>query len=108
MAARAAAGTPRKMAFSGWYTWRVSSPAFEALRTSFEGYETSFADRDELERYRATVLEKTEHQARFVAARVEGGAAVEAACGNGRLLVSLARMGAIDAGLGIDLAQSRI
>jgi len=86
----------------------VSSQAFEALRTSFEGYETSFADRDELERYRATVLEKTEHQARFIAARVDGGAAVEVACGNGRLLVSLAKLGAIDAGLGIDLAESRI
>jgi SAM-dependent methyltransferase len=76
------------------------------MRAAYEGVESAFAS-DELAAYRASVLAKTTAQAAFVAEWVTGSL-VEVGCGNGRLLIALRSTGAIERGLGIDIAQSRI
>ena len=82
---------------------------FGELATAYEGLEGSFADRRELEAYRASMLERSAPQADFLEERLPGSARVlEIGTGNGRLLVELARRGALAEGLGIDLAESRI
>jgi SAM-dependent methyltransferase len=69
----------------------------------------SFPNRGALERYRATLLERSREQADFLARRLRTPArALEFACGNGRLLVALATRGIVDSGVGTDIATSRI
>jgi len=80
----------------------------DELRRAYEGLEVTFADRDARDRYRASALVKTAEQADFIAARLESASVLEVGCGNGRLLIELARRGRIAGGVGIDLAQSRI
>src|SRR3954470_20013556 len=81
------------------------------VASAYEGLEdpAAFPDADALERYRAGLLERTAEQADFIAGRLDGPArVVEAACGNGRLLIELARRGALGEGVGFDIARSRI
>ena len=78
------------------------------LAAAYDGLEAAFADADALERYRVSMLERTTAQADFLAPRLAGGDALEIGSGNGRLLIELARRGAIRTGLGIDVARSRI
>jgi SAM-dependent methyltransferase len=83
----------------------------DELAAAYEGLEdaASFADRATLERYRAGLLDRTAPQAQFVAGYLGARARVlEVACGNGRLLIDLARRGTLAHGLGVDLARSRI
>ncbi len=83
----------------------------EDLANPYEGVEaaSSFRDREALERYRRRLLERTSEQAAFLARRLTRDADVlEVGCGNGRLLISLARDGVIAGGMGIDVAESRI
>lgn len=63
----------------------------------------------ELGAYRAGLLERTVDQAAFVRERVPAGASMlEIGCGNGRLLIALARDGTLAGGTGLDVAASRI
>lgn len=81
------------------------------LASAYEGLDdpSSFPDRDSLLRYRNSLLERTGAQADFLMQRIPRAARVlEIGCGNGRLLVELARRGALQTGLGLDLAASRI
>jgi SAM-dependent methyltransferase len=81
------------------------------LADAYEGVEdlSSFSGVAALEAYRRTVLERSVPQAGFLLERVEAPARVlEVACGNGRLLIELARRGALAAGRGLDIAASRI
>jgi SAM-dependent methyltransferase len=80
--------------------------AFESMRTAYEGVESAFAE-GELAAYRASALAKTMPQAAFLAERI-AGSLIEIGCGNGRLLIALRSVGAIESGLGIDIAQSRV
>lgn len=83
----------------------------DEVARAYSGVEeaSSFADRDALERYRASLLERSAEQAAFLARRVPPGArALELACGNGRLLIELARTGVVARGTGTDIAGSRI
>jgi SAM-dependent methyltransferase len=82
---------------------------FRELAEAYEGLEASFGDDAALESYRASMLERSAVQADFLASRLPTGTRVlEVGCGNGRLLIELARRGAIAKGFGIDLAVSRI
>jgi SAM-dependent methyltransferase len=79
--------------------------------TAYDGLEqaSSFPDSESLVRYRNELLDRTGPQADFLLRRLPNDAAVlEVACGNGRLLIELARRAAIDHALGIDAASSRI
>jgi SAM-dependent methyltransferase len=81
------------------------------LAAAYEGLEDprSFPDASSLDRYRAGLLSRTGPQADFLAERIRPEARVlEIGCGNGRLLIELARRGAVEAGIGLDLAASRI
>jgi SAM-dependent methyltransferase len=81
------------------------------LTAAYEGLEDpeSFVDRESLEVYRQTLLDRTRPQADFLAPLLGTEAHVlEVGCGNGRLLVELARRNVIGFGLGLDLAESRI
>jgi SAM-dependent methyltransferase len=84
---------------------------FADLASAYEGVESteSFADAQALERYRASLLERSREPADFLLARLPSPAAVlEVACGNGRLLIEMARRGGLSEGSGNDLARSRI
>jgi SAM-dependent methyltransferase len=81
------------------------------LAAAYEGLEDrrSFPNREALEAYRKGLLDRTSIQAAFLAPRLgEQARVLEIGCGNGRLLVSLARRGSLERGLGIDLAESRV
>jgi ubiquinone/menaquinone biosynthesis C-methylase UbiE len=81
------------------------------LVSAYEGIEdpSSFPDQASLDRYRAALLERTAPQADFLAQHVGAHARVlEIGCGNGRLLIELARRHEIDQALGVDTAASRI
>ena len=81
------------------------------LATAYEGLEdaTAFPDAASVDSYRRLLLERTAMQADFLMRRIPAHARLlEVACGNGRLLIELARRHAIGAGLGFDLARSRI
>ncbi len=85
--------------------------SFDALRSAYEGVESpaGFDGPDDVAAYRRAALEKSAAEVRFVTDRLtQRGTAVEVACGNGRLLIALAEAGAIERGLGIDIATSRI
>jgi SAM-dependent methyltransferase len=81
------------------------------VAAAYRGLEdpAGFPDRNALERYRSGLLARTGEQAAFLLDRLERPLrVVEAACGNGRLLVELARRGALAEGHGFDIAASRI
>ena len=81
------------------------------LAAAYEGLEDprSFGDEKALESYREGMLARSAPQADFLARRLGDEARVrEVACGNGRLLVELARRGVLSDGLGVDIARSRI
>jgi SAM-dependent methyltransferase len=82
---------------------------FDELAAAYEGLEGSFADRDALASYRASMLQRSAPQAEFLAELLPDEARVlEVGTGNGRLLIELGRRGVLTEGLGIDLARSRI
>jgi SAM-dependent methyltransferase len=84
-------------------------PEFDELAGAYEGLEGSFADREALASYRASMLERSAPQAEFLGALLaEEARVLEVGTGNGRLLIELGRRGALTEGLGIDLARSRI
>jgi SAM-dependent methyltransferase len=81
------------------------------IAAAYEGLEDpgSFPDRRSLDLYRASLLARTVPQAEFLAERLRPAARVlEIGCGNGRLLIELAERGVVEAGIGLDLASSRI
>ena len=81
------------------------------LYAAYEGLDdlASFADAAQLDRYRSGLLRRSRPQADFLADSIPPRARVlEVACGNGRLLVELAKRGLIESALGVDLAHSRI
>jgi SAM-dependent methyltransferase len=85
---------------------RIADPA-----SAYEGLEdaSSFSDAASVDRYRDLLLARTTIQADFLIRRMPAPARVlEVACGNGRLLIELARRRVIAGGLGLDVARSRI
>lgn len=81
------------------------------IARAYEGLEdpASFPDRQALERYRGELLERSAPQADLLlATAAEPLTVLEVACGNGRLLIELARRGALCSGYGSDIAASRI
>jgi SAM-dependent methyltransferase len=80
--------------------------------SAYEGVDSldSFSDSAALFAYRTELLARSAQQSAFIAARLDSvpTSGFEIACGNGRLLIDLARRGTIDSGSGIDLAESRI
>jgi SAM-dependent methyltransferase len=88
----------------------MSASAFAELATAYEGLELldKFPDAAALQRYRQGVLERSTEQARFLIEQGGSPARVlEVGSGNGRLLIELARQGALEHGLGIELSSSR-
>jgi SAM-dependent methyltransferase len=92
----------------------VSDPSGDPLADVVRAYEgledpSAFPDRAALERYREGLLERSADQVAFLLDRLDAPARVlEAACGNGRLLVALAQRDALAEGLGFDVAASRV
>ena len=83
-------------------------PTLAAVAAAYEGLEApgSFPDREALERYRTALLEVSAPQAELLGGA--GARVLEIGCGNGRLLVELARRGAVREALGVDVSASRI
>lgn len=83
-------------------------PTLAAVAAAYEGLEApeSFPDRAALERYREALLANSRPQADLLAAA--GPRVLEIGCGNGRLLVELARRGTVQQALGVDVSASRI
>lgn len=79
-----------------------------AVAAAYEGLEApeSFPDRSALERYREALLAASRPQADLLGAA--GPRVLEVGCGNGRLLVELARRGVVREGLGVDVSASRV
>jgi SAM-dependent methyltransferase len=79
-----------------------------AVAAAYEGLEApeSFPDRAALERYRDALLAVSLPQADLLAAA--GPRVLEIGCGNGRLLIELARRGVVTEALGVDVSASRI
>jgi SAM-dependent methyltransferase len=89
----------------------MTDPGMEELARAYEGLETPerFAGPAAIAEYRLAVLERNAPQTEFVVQRLPAEAAVlEVGCGNGRLLIDLARRGRCARGLGVDLARSRV
>jgi SAM-dependent methyltransferase len=82
--------------------------AREELRAAYEGLEASFPDRASEAAYRAALLSRTAPQVDLLGPLLHHDSALEIGCGNGRLLVALARRGLLREGIGIDAARSRI
>jgi SAM-dependent methyltransferase len=88
----------------------------DELKLAYEGLEAEFSSRAALERYRAAILERSAAQADFIChqlglggpRRRVGCSMLEVACGNGRLLIELARRNCIREARGVDIARSRI
>lgn len=80
----------------------------DALKSVYEGLEAAFSDQASEDAYRAAMLARSAEQGDFLSARLDHASVLEAGCGNGRLLIELARRGSLREGLGIDLASSRI
>jgi SAM-dependent methyltransferase len=80
-------------------------------KTVYEGYERaqSFPDEQALARYRTLLLRKTREQVEFIQRHVGQRPlrVIEYCCGNGRLLVSLAKSGLLEEGVGIEISGSR-
>ena len=85
----------------------MSAP-WDELRAAYEGLEGSFPDRTARDDYRLAMLAKTEAQADFLQPLLAQASMLEVGCGNGRLLIELARRGCLLKGKGIDIAESRI
>jgi SAM-dependent methyltransferase len=88
----------------------MTSTAHADILTAYDGVEelSSFSTQ-ELAEYRAGLLERTAAQTAFITARLPAGAAaLEVGSGNGRLLIDLARRGAIARGVGLEVAESRV
>lgn len=79
-----------------------------AVAAAYEGLEApeSFPDRETLERYRESLLANSAAQADLLGAA--GPRVLEIGCGNGRLLIELARRGVAERALGVDVSASRI
>ncbi len=85
----------------------MSITAAELLK-AYEGFETSFANVEEIKRYRESKLAESALQAAFICSHCPGAQSFyEVGTGNGRLLVALAQQG-ITGATGIDVSQSRI
>src|SRR5947208_2299884 len=84
------------------------SPGPQELRAAYEGPDSHFEEPLARERYRAALLAKATEQADFPVGRLRARSNLEGGCGNGRLLIELARRGAVTSGLGIDVARSRV
>jgi SAM-dependent methyltransferase len=82
----------------------------EELLAAYEGLEqpASFAGAEAIASYRESMLKRSDPQADRIEQLGGAGRVLEVACGNGRLLVELARRGRVESGLGIDIAPSRI
>jgi SAM-dependent methyltransferase len=82
--------------------------AFSDVAAAYEGLEAldKFSDVAALEAYRASMLERTAAQTAIIR-ELPGDSLLEIGSGNGRLLVDLARTGAIKRGVGIELSASR-
>ena len=87
---------------------KSSAAAREVLTAAYEGIEAMFPNRAALEAYRAGMLARSVEQADLISSLLESCAVLEIGCGNGRLLIELARRGSLRAGFGIDAAHSRI
>jgi len=84
---------------------------FGDVTAAYEGIDdpSSFPDRASLDRYRTALLTRTVPQVDFLIRRLpEAASLLEIGCGNGRLLIELARRHAIMEALGLDAAASRI
>jgi SAM-dependent methyltransferase len=80
----------------------------QELNAAYEGLEASFPDQHAREAYRGAMLARSAPQADFLEDFLAQASVLEVGCGNGRLLIELARRGRLRRGLGIDLARSRI
>jgi SAM-dependent methyltransferase len=78
------------------------------LTAAYEGLEANFADEAARDAYRATMLARSAEQADLLLPALEMGTVLEIGCGNGRLLIELARRQALRTGIGVDAARSRI
>src|SRR5262249_41543079 len=90
---------------------KKTTSGYGDFAAAYEGVElaTSFPNADSLETYRRGLLDRTGPQADFLIPRLSPSSRVlEIGCGNGRLLVELARRRAIEGAVGIDLAASRV
>jgi SAM-dependent methyltransferase len=88
----------------------MASTAHTDILTAYDGVEelSSFSSQ-ELAEYRAGLLERTADQTTFIARQLPAGAAaLEVGSGNGRLLIDLARQGAIAGGVGLEVSASRV
>lgn len=75
---------------------------------AYDGFETSFAGTEELERYRASKLTESQRQATLIRKHCAGAQSFyEVGTGNGRLLIALAQGPCVFAE-GIDVSASRI
>lgn len=80
--------------------------SFQSLQSAYEGVEGA-VPREALAAYRAAALARSAEQVSFISSLMKGSV-VEVGCGNGRLLIALKQAGAIEAGLGVDFAESRV
>jgi SAM-dependent methyltransferase len=86
----------------------AAAAARDALTAAYEGLEATFPDRATLNAYRARMLARSAEQAKLISGLLQHGSVFEIGCGNGRLLIELARRGGLRLGVGIDTAHSRI
>lgn len=81
-------------------------------KTGYEGFERAenFPTAEAVADYRRLLLDKTRHEVEFIGRQTGGRPArvFEVACGNGRLLMGLAKAGLLAYGFGLDIAQKRI
>jgi SAM-dependent methyltransferase len=81
-------------------------------KAGYEGFEASqnFPTAEALQNYRKLLLQKTEAQVAFLIRHLGKRKlrVIEFGSGNGRLLVALALEGVLDAGLGVEISQSRV
>jgi ubiquinone/menaquinone biosynthesis C-methylase UbiE len=83
---------------------------FRELLAAYEGLESSSSFEGDGARadYREAMIERSRPQADFIERFAAPGRVLEVGCGNGRLLVELARRGSLPTALGVDIAHSRI
>lgn len=84
--------------------------AYTEITSAYHGVEALDGfDTGGLAAYRSELLARSADQVAFLRDRLPKGArALEIACGNGRLLVALAKAGALAHGVGIEIARSRV
>lgn len=93
----------------------LAPPTFSNPKTfhkyAYNGFEAphNFPDPQSLEAYRQMQFQKSEIQVQWIARRIPKSPEIlELGCGNGRLLVCMAKKGMLHKGLGTDVAPSRI